>query len=245
MQYVGSKNRLAKYIAPIIQSYITEDTKGYLEPFVGGANMMDKIEHINKIGCDIHTELIELLKYAQVNYDKLPLTISEEEYNNVKNNKKDYPKWYVGLVGFCCGFGAKYFSGYARGFKNDGVTPRDRPKEAITNLKKQSPKLKGIKFINCNFLDLPKDKIKGYVIYCDPPYRGTTKYATGRFPYEAFYDWCRELSKDNIVLVSEYNMPDDFMCIWEKETKVNFDSNRNSNDIKNARIEKLFILKNI
>lgn len=84
MKYIGSKNRLSKELAPIIQSYITEDTKGYLEPFVGGANMIDKIKCDNKIGCDIHTELIELLKYVQVNYDELPLTISEEEYNNVK-----------------------------------------------------------------------------------------------------------------------------------------------------------------
>ena len=44
MKYVGSKNRLAKELTPIIQSYITDDTKGYLEPFVGGANMIDKIE---------------------------------------------------------------------------------------------------------------------------------------------------------------------------------------------------------
>ena len=38
-------------------------------------------------------------------------------------------------------------------------------------------------------------------------------------------------------------MPEDFECIWEKETKANFDANRNSNDYKNNRIEKLFILK--
>ncbi|MGL5767681.1 MAG: hypothetical protein ACRCX8_18770 [Sarcina sp.] len=36
MRYVGSKNKLSKELAPIIQSYITEDTVGYLEPFVGG-----------------------------------------------------------------------------------------------------------------------------------------------------------------------------------------------------------------
>ena len=36
MKYIGSKNRLSKEIAPIIQSYINEHTKGYLEPFVGG-----------------------------------------------------------------------------------------------------------------------------------------------------------------------------------------------------------------
>ena len=116
--------------------------------------------------------------------------------------------------------------------------------EAIRNIKKQAPNLKDINFINCSFLDLPKDKIKGYVIYCDPPYRDTTKYATKNFPYEAFYNWCRELSKDNIVIISEYNMPSDFVCIWEKETKANFDSMRIANDNKNTRIEKLFILKN-
>lgn len=58
MVYMGSKNRLAKCLVPIIQSYITEDTRGYLEPFVGGANMIDKIQCNNKIGCDIHKLLI-------------------------------------------------------------------------------------------------------------------------------------------------------------------------------------------
>ena len=239
MKYMGSKNRFAKNLIPIIQSYITEDTKGYLEPFVGGANVIDKIKCNNKIGCDIHTELIELLKYAQFNYESLPNTISEEEYIKVRDNKKNYPKWYVGLVGFCCGFGAKYFGGYARAFKNDGVTPRYMVNEAIKNLKKQSPKLKNIKFINSNFLELPIDKIKGYVVYCDPPYRDTTKYSTKNFPYELFYDWCRKLSKNNVVLVSEYNMPDDFICIWEKTTKINIDA-KNIN--KPIRIEKLYII---
>ena len=37
-------------------------------------------------------------------------------------------------------------------------------------------------------------------------------------------------------------MPDNFECIWRKETKVNFDSNR-QNGIDIIRIEKLFICK--
>lgn len=36
MKYLGSKNRLSKELAPIIQSYITDNTAGYIEPFVGG-----------------------------------------------------------------------------------------------------------------------------------------------------------------------------------------------------------------
>lgn len=113
--------------------------------------------------------------------------------------------------------------------------------EAIRNLKKQSLNLKDIKFKNCNFLDLPKDKIKGYVIYCDIPYKGTKKYKTKEFPYEEFYKWAIEMSKRNTVLISEYNMPEDnFECIWQKETKVNIDSNRKSSD---KRVEKLFKCK--
>ena len=238
MKYIGSKNRLSKELAPIIQSYITEDVIGYLEPFVGGANMIDKIKCNNKIGCDIHKELIELLKHIQITINDLPITITEDEYNYVKNNKDNHEDWYVGLVGFCATFGAKYFGGYARG--ND---KRDRSGEGIRNLKKQAPNLKDIKFINCSFLDLPKDEIKGYVIYCDPPYRGTAKYKTEEFPYEEFYNWCREMSKDNVVLISEYNMPEDFECIWQKETKVLINSNRVSNDDKNNRVEKLYICK--
>ena len=119
MRYIGSKNRLSKEIVPIIQSYIKSDTKGYLEPFVGGANLIDKIQCTNKIGVDIHEELIELLKYVQEFSSLLPERILESTYNDVKNNKEKYEKWYLGLVGFCSSFGAKYFGGYARDSKED------------------------------------------------------------------------------------------------------------------------------
>lgn len=91
-----------------------------------------------------------------------------------------------------------------------------------------------------DFRDIPLDKIKNYVIYCDIPYRDTTKYSTGGFPYEEFYEWVKKASVNNTVLISEYNMPDDFKCIWQKETKTLLDSNKEKSDDKNIRIEKLF-----
>ena len=239
MRYMGSKNRFAKELVPIIQSYITEDTKGYLEPFVGGANVIDKIKCNNKIGCDIHKQLIALLNKAKDNVDDIPDIISFETYKEVKNNKGSYEDWYVGLVGFCASFSAKYFDGYARAKRNDNS--RKASEAAIRNLKKQAPLLKNIKFKCCNFLDLPKNKIKGYVIYCDIPYKGTTKYKTEPFPYEEFYIWANEMAKYNTVLVSEYNMPSNFKCIWEKDIKVNIDKNGNTTDENRKRTEKLFL----
>ena len=239
---MGSKNRLAKELVPIIQSYITDNTVGYLEPFVGGANIIDKIKCSNRIGCDIHKELIALFNKLIFDKDNIPNEIPFIEYEKVKNNKEGYEDWYLGLVGFLGSFGAKYFGGYARHNKEDFSEQIQRG--SIKNLKKQYKNLKDVKFICSDFLYLPKDKIKGYVIYCDPPYRNTTKYKTEKFPYEEFYEWCREMSKNNIVLISEYWMPNDFECIWQKESKVNFDSNRKSNNDKNKRVEKLFIYNN-
>lgn len=240
MKYVGSKNRLSKYIAPIIQSYVDgmgDKCNGYLEPFVGGANMIDKIVFHVKFGSDNNKYLIELLKHAQECVDDFPDTITEDEYNSVRLNPDDYPDWYVGLVGFCT-FGAKWFGGYPRGFKADGVTPRDITNEAIRNLKKQAPNLKGIEFECMDFREIYE--LDGYVVYADPPDRNSTKYATGDFPYDDFYIWCKEMTKgNNIVLISEYWMPEDgFECIWSGELKCTLDKNSRSN-----KVEKLFICK--
>lgn len=232
MWYLGSKNRISKELVPIIQSYV-DNSKGYIEPFVGGANMIDKIKCDNKYGSDNHKQLIALLQHIQTTTDDIPLHISEEEYIKVRDNKEQYEDWYVGLVGFCATFGAKYFGGYARS-KADKYNG-EKSEMAIKNLLKQAPNLKGIHFECKDFREI-KD-IQGYTIYCDIPYKNATKYKTKEFPYEEFYDWCREMSKDNFLLVSEYNMPNDFKCIWEKETKTNFDSNRTN---ASKRVEKLF-----
>ena len=234
MQYVGSKNRLSKELAPIIQSYITENTEAYIEPFVGGANMIDKINHHNKIGSDLHKELIALHKYNKNNSSLIPTTISEEEYNKVKQNPYSYDPWYVGLVGFCGSFGAKYFAGFARRSNGDDV-----PAQAIRNLKKQSSNIQDVKFEHKSFLDYDPEKYENCVFYLDPPYRNTLSYKTGKFPYESFDKWAIELAKNNTVLISEYQMPEDnFECIWAKEVKVGVSG---QGDIKNKkRVEKLF-----
>lgn len=172
----------------------------------------------------------------------MPNTISEEEYINVRNNKEDYDLWYVGLVGFGATFGSKYFGGYARGFKADKITPRDMSNESINNLKKQSPNIQDIDFKVASFLDYNPNDYKNCVFYLDPPYRNTLQYSTGDFPYEEFDKWAIELAKNNTVLISEYNMPENnFECIWSKDVKIAFSG---QGDIKDkARIEKLFIVK--
>lgn len=235
IKYVGSKNRISKEIAPIIQKCIDDNNiKTYFEPFVGGANMIDKIKCEKRIGNDIHKELIALFKQLQTGW-KPPQHISENEYNEVRLHKENYPDYYVGLVGFNATFGSKYFGGYARGFKADKITPRDIPNEAIRNLVEQVPNIQDVKFINVDYLTLNETKLKNCVIYCDPPYEGTTKYVTGGFEYDVFWQWVRDTSKNNYVFVSEYNAPKDFKCIWSKDVTTSLKVNEHEN-----RTEKLF-----
>lgn len=237
---MGSKNKLSKELVPIIQSFITSETIAYVEPFVGGANIIDKISCDRKIGLDIKVELIELLKYCQLLENRLPQHISEEEYVRVRDNKSEYEKWYVGLVGFCATYSAKWFNGYARSNRPNGE-PRDMSNEAIRNLEKQRVNLVGIEFKAMDYRDLDTSNIFDCVIYCDPPYRETTSYSTGEFNHLEFYEWCCKMSKNNVVLVSEYSIEDDrFSVIWEKQSKVGIDSNKVNHS---TRVERLYICK--
>ena len=214
LKYVGSKSRLSKDLAPIIQSYITTNTEGYLEPFVGGANMIDKIKCENKIGTDNHKYLIAVLRKLSEGWVP-PENITEELYKDIQFNKDDYPDYFVGYVGFQLSYGGKWFGGYRR----DKTGKRNYSLEAYKNTVKQIPNLKNIRFEVYDFRDIALEKINNYVIYCDIPYCNTTKYSTGTFPYEVFYEWCKRASENNTVLISEYNMPDDFTFIWQKKNE--------------------------
>ena len=241
MRYVGSKSRLSKELAPIIQSYINNNCKGYIEPFVGGANMIDKIKYTNKIGYDNNPYLIALLNHVKLTTDDIPEEITREHYYNVKNKQCNYDEWYVGLIGFCGSFSAKFWGGYA----THGNNPKYKKtpfNESRNNIIKQSVDLKDIKFECKDYKDL--DNLSGYVIYCDPPYKNKLGYQS-KFNHEEFYEWLRKISLENIVLISEYEMPDDFECIWEKDIlcQVSRQNKLKSNN-DNKRTEKLFMYKN-
>ena len=71
MKYMGSKNKYSKYIVPIIQKAINDnDVNLYIEPFVGGANLIDKIDCNKRIGYDKNKYLIALLNQAKNDFKK-------------------------------------------------------------------------------------------------------------------------------------------------------------------------------
>ena len=205
MKYMGSKNRYAKEILPIVLNGRLS-SQWYVEPFVGGFNLIDKVDGL-RLGNDIHSYLIALFRALQEGW-VTPITIDENLYNAIRESKDKYPEYLVGYVGFNS-FGGKFFGGYCR----DSIGKRDYWKGHYNNVIKQKSKLEGIVISNKNYLDLeiPLNSI----IYCDPPYSGTTKYSN-TFNHEIFWEWVRDKAYDNTVFVSEYSAPKDFVSVWCK-----------------------------
>lgn len=220
IKYLGSKSRIAKDIVPIIQRCIDDvQPVAYLEPFVGGGNVIDKIIYPKKIGTDINPYLIGLLNHVVAD-GKLLNEVSRELYNEVKSKYKTgcYDDWYVGNIAFLASFNGKGFvGGFAKaGYEKtkNGLKYRDYYQEAKRNLEKQAPNLKGVFFICRDYRSFTPHEM---VVYCDPPYNNTAGYDNeGGFSHEEFWQTIREWSMDNYILVSEQTAPDDFDCIWEK-----------------------------
>ena len=229
---MGSKNRIAKDILPLMLQHRKEN-QYWVEPFVGGANMIDKVTG-NRIGSDINKYLIACLDAMSKGW--IPdQNYTEQLYNNLKNNINNYPDYLVGYFGFALSYGGKWFGGWRR----DSVGKRNYVLEAFNNAKKQQQKLVGINFINSSYdnLDIPASSI----IYCDPPYASTTKYKDN-FNHEQFWLWCeQQINNGHKVFVSEYNAPSHWKCIWEKEITSSLTQDTGS---KKA-IERLFTLENI
>ena len=76
------------------------------------------------------------------------------------------------------------------------------------------------------------------VIYCDIPYRGTDEYISGQFDYEKFYVWCEK--QKELVVISEYDMPEDRFCCVESVQKRSLLSAKGAGELKT---EKLFVPK--
>lgn len=237
MKYVGSKTRISKDISKILNEIIINNNiNSYIEPFVGGSNMIEHIKCKNKYGYDNNEYLIEFWKRIQQGWNPLTdIVMTKDLYNKVKTNKDDYPKHIVALCGLCATYNAKWFGGYAGVVKTKTGIERNYYEEAVRNVLKQRQYIMDVKYDCKSYKDI--DPI-GFCIYCDPPYENTIQYHN-TFNHLEYWDWVRKISLNNFVLCSEYNAPDDFNCIWEKKITTTLDKNTRS-----IKTEKLFIYEN-
>lgn len=231
MRYLGGKSRLSKELVPILQQYL-EKCDGYWEPFVGGANIVSKvITDKPRWASDVHSHLIDMYKALQNGWEP-PSIVSFQEYENAKNGLLSPEQ--TAFIGFGCTFGGGYFNSFA----NKNSKDRNYALNAKNSLLRKLKTIQTVQFF-CSSYSVAKPSTN-LLIYCDPPYEGVSGYkGTDKFNHEDFWNWVREKSTNNIVLVSEYKAPEDFEVIWEKKVKTDM----NGKNGKLERIERLFKLK--
>ena len=237
MKYMGSKDRIAKHILPIILKDRKEN-QYYVEPFVGGANMIDKVDGL-RIGNDVNKYLIAVWKGLQQNLDR-PYHIDKELYSLARtaynnNDNTTLTDFLIGWIGWMGSYNGRFFDG---GYSGHLVGKRDYITEQIKNTEAQISKIKDVLFVHSSYdkLEIPNNSI----IYCDIPYRDTKQYASSKnFNYDNFWNWCRDMSKEgHKVFISEYIAPDDFECIWEMKVTNSMNTTKTYKPI-----EKLFKYK--
>lgn len=231
MKYVGSKARIGKQLADIINQYRSYNQL-FVEPFCGGCNLTQYISD-PRLCCDNNYYLISMWRELQNGWIP-PTYVSEEYYDYVKDNIPVIPPHIVAYVGFNS-YGAKFFGGYCR----DSEGLRDYWMEHYNNITKQVPKLKNVSYFYGDYTNI--ELTKPSIIYCDPPYDNSTKYSTSKnFNYRRFYTWCDHMKNlGHVLFLSEYSAPPCFKEIW---SDVQYSSLTKDTGSKYS-IERLFILK--
>jgi DNA adenine methylase len=189
----------------------------FIDPFCGGCNVIDDVQCATRIASDISLPLIELFKAVVVRGQELPIEISKELYNDVKRNRYTgkYPQWMIGAVGYLASYNGKMFCGHANAIKTRAGV-RYYYDEAKRNIENQASKLRDVRFECCDYVQY--SDVRNAVIYCDIPYENVTQYQESKkFDYARFWDWCRHVSQNNRVFISEQQAPPDFFPIWSQQ----------------------------
>jgi DNA adenine methylase len=247
--YHGGKQRIGKKLAEVIydESLHIEDEyefniKGYCEPFAGMLGVYQHIPELfqeNKLyykAGDTNKSVILMWKKAQNGWKPPSRNITEQRYIQLK--KSHQHSALKGYVGHQYSFGGQYFSGYAPKYgRNVNYNT------TINRITKIINKLDDVSFSHGSYTQY--SNLKGYVIYCDPPYKQTTQhYKNISFNHEKFLIWCRKMAKDNIVFISEYyTLPNDFNLIFSINGKLTGGSPpQTKTKVSRKRVEKLYVI---
>jgi len=237
--YQGGKTQIGSKIYQVIKDVETKiewKSSDYFEPFCGmlGVAIHAAKDSRHVIACDLNEDIILMWKAIQKGWMPSYNSCSKKKYNSLKLDKKHSAE--RGFIGIACSYSGIPYAGY-RGYFSNGASALSMTKRVMQ--KNYVPFLKNITFLKSDSYDnlVPKGHL---TIYCDPPYKNND-YGRGNkhfyFDHEKFWQVMRLWSKNNLVFISEYEAPEDFVCIWKK------DVSNSHNSISSNHVEKVFVHK--
>lgn len=234
-QYHGGKKRIGRLIADRIYQtceLLAEDIqiRGYVEPFSG---MLGVFQHVHSDACesrckrnhshvfpyrmkwiasDFNRSVVQMWKAVRNGWTP-PTQFSSRKYYALQADGTSSAL--KGFVGHACSFRGIYFASYnpncVVGYASQQVS------SLMETLLRGPP-------IDFQHADYSKySSLRGYVIYCDPPYYKSSRYSYEdgtpvRFDHEKFYKWAEKMAEHNLVFISENSkLPYTMIGKWKDE----------------------------
>lgn len=214
MAYIGGKAKGAGHIIDVLNKPKFNNMP-YIEPFVGMAHILRRV--VNKKSYkayDANALVVSLLKGVQNKKLKYP-SISRREWIKLKYKRGDN-SFKRAVAAYTYSFNGIPFSGYVVRSKCERKEHYPGERKRYYNRLRKNEVFMKTKFYKKDYTKLKPGK--GNLIYCDPPYAGTTGYIPD-FETKEFWKVVRKWSKHNAVFVSEYNAPKDFVLVAQREKR--------------------------
>ena len=204
MQYNGGKRKIGGLIAQTILR--RESSRVWVEPFCGMCSVASEVfkraPSTRFILSDDNKALINMLSALQRGW--VPPTwigeLTNEKYKELRSSQTDSAAH--AFIATAMSFGGKWWGGLA-GTKNETRNTENFYRAGLASAIRLSGFLKQanvtLRHSDYSSLDIPV----GSVVYCDPPYLGTTR-IRNTFDSPSFAVWAESTAQDHEVYVSEY-----------------------------------------
>lgn len=233
MQYLGGKADVGKRIAMACVQRLTPGAM-FVDAFCGSLNVVRHVPALYaRLAADACLPLVTMWQAALSGWVP-PRVVTKETYAQVKMVQDPHDPM-TAFVLFGCSFGGKWCGGYAKD------RPEQRYAECASNgVIKKARDCAGVRIVCAPFQEWsPGQWPVGTVLYCDPPYAGTTTYkGVEPFPSDDFWWWAEQHARRGVhVLVSEYDAPDGWALVDEQTASQ---GGRLTPGVKSARVDRLF-----
>lgn len=207
MRYLGGKADIGKSIAGILEARRAPGAL-FVDMCCGSLNVTRHMPG-KRIAVDACESLITMWRAAVSGWVP-PIQVTREQYASVKASPNPQDPM-TAFVMFGCSFGGKWGGGYA------ADRPQQRYAEGASNqIVKKARDCANVGFVHASFEEVVPGRLPpGTVLYCDPPYAGTTGYgAVPKFDHTSFWSWANGHRRADVkVFVSEYVAPEDWRPI--------------------------------
>lgn len=230
MSFIGGKARNSEHILDVLNDP-RYDGYDYLEPFVGMAHILRRVEGKRSYTAADANPLVHTLLRAVQRGTPLP-KITRARYEQLRAATGHSLERAV--AAFQYSFNGIEFGGYVHKYHRPHKTDDIPASRARYYAKlRESDSFRAARLLAADYRTL---RPKNMLVYCDPPYRDTRGYSTGPFDHDAFWQAMRDWSRDNVVYVSEYSAPSDFVCVAKQRKKASLGGGHRQLD----RVERLF-----